>query len=298
MSQKQYKPHYLDLKKKWLDRQKAVKKTIWEEHKESLEWLHKNTKHVIVGSLASLLLMAHPMPAVAETPTAVPSPDKQMEDKIHNKVDKKSAMMQAMISFLPKEVQPLTADQEDILAKKFSELTGFKVTAELDGKRLNRSYGLIGAEQHLMRYPGDTIETHFTSVEDASSFGASGMAPGRGAWGYFVQGYSTLSQKDIDREKYYIAVPTFLAPGYNDHVNEYYKFFKFHKMLVVNPDNGKAMVCVIGDSGPAPFTGKHLGGSPEVMRYLERVDGAAKGPVVYFFIDDPDDKIPLGPLEL
>ena len=67
-------------------------------------------------------------------------------------------------------------------------------------------------------------------------------------------------------------------------------------MLVVNPQNGKAMVVVIGDAGPAAWTGKHLGGSPEVMKYLERVDGRQKGPVLYFFLDDPDDKIPLGPL--
>ena len=69
-------------------------------------------------------------------------------------------------------------------------------------------------------------------------------------------------------------------------------------MLVVNPENGKAMVVVIGDAGPAAWTGKHLGGSPEVMRYLERQDGRARGPVLYFFIDDFDDNITLGPIEI
>ena len=59
----------------------------------------------------------------------------------------------------------------------------------------------------------------------------------------------------------------------------------------------QALVVVVGDAGPAAWTGKHLGGSPEVMSYLERVDGRQKGPVLYFFIDDPEDKIPLGPLE-
>ena len=68
-------------------------------------------------------------------------------------------------------------------------------------------------------------------------------------------------------------------------------------MLLVNPENGKAMVTDIGDAGPAEFTGKHLGGSPEVMAYLERQDGAARGPVLYFFIDYPDDTIPLCPIE-
>ncbi len=99
-------------------------------------------------------------------------------------------------------------------------------------------------------------------------------------------------------EKYYVAVQTFLAPGWNDDVRGHYNFFRYRKMLVVNAQNGKAMVVVIGDAGPAPFTGKHLGGSPEVMAHLERKDGGARGPVLYFFIDDPDDTIPLGPIDV
>ena len=114
----------------------------------------------------------------------------------------------------------------------------------------------------------------------------------------FAYSAGEMTQKDIDREKYYIAVQTFMTSGYSEHVREYSEFFKFRKVLVVNPQNGKAMVVVIGDAGPAVWTGKQLGGSPEVMSYLERVDGAARGPVLYFFIDDPDDKIPLGPINI
>lgn len=68
-------------------------------------------------------------------------------------------------------------------------------------------------------------------------------------------------------------------------------------MLVFNPNTGRAVVAVIGDAGPAVWTNKQLGGSPEVMKHLERVDGKAKGKVLYFFIDDPEDKIPLGPID-
>jgi hypothetical protein len=39
-----------------------------------------------------------------------------------------------------------------------------------------------------------------------------------------------------------------------------------------------------------------FGGSPEVMQYLERKDGKQRGPVLYYFIDDQDDRIPLGPI--
>jgi hypothetical protein len=137
---------------------------------------------------------------------------------------------------------------------------------------------------------------HFDKEEEAKKFYGDGMAPGLGAWGYFVQSREQLTEKDKMREKYYIAVQTFLVPDYNQRVTEYRDFLKFRKMLVINPQNGKAMVVVIGDAGPAERTGKHLGGSPEVMSYLEREDGAKRGPVIYFFIDDPNDIIPLGPI--
>ena len=56
-------------------------------------------------------------------------------------------------------------------------------------------------------------------------------------------------------------------------------------------------MAVIGDSGPAAWTGKHFGGSPEVMAYLELNRGKQKGAVILFFVDDQNNKVPLGPLE-
>jgi hypothetical protein len=65
---------------------------------------------------------------------------------------------------------------------------------------------------------------------------------------------------------------------------------------VINPANGKTVVADIADAGPAKFTGKHFGASPEVMAYLEMKDGAQRGPALLFFVDDKDNKIPLGPV--
>ncbi len=69
-------------------------------------------------------------------------------------------------------------------------------------------------------------------------------------------------------------------------------------MLVVNPKTGQAVVADIADSGPSEYTGKHLGGSPEVMDELGLATGPRKGAVLYFFIDDPKDQIPLGPVKI
>ena len=289
-----YSPNYEDLKKKWQQLHTDLQDAFWDKHSKSLEWLDKSTKQIMLGSMTGLLLLSHPAvsPIYAER-LLPPPPTPTGQQVVASPVRTQEQLISDLKTILPHQVQPLNTDQETQIGQKLTEYFGISASAALQGKRLNRSYGLIGAEQHLMRYPGDTIDTHFSSADDAR-FASSGMAPGRGAWGYFAQSQEAMTQKDIDREKYYIAVQSFLSPGWNENVNEMYNFFKYRKMLVVNPENGKAMVVVIGDAGPAEWTGKHLGGSPEVMSYLERQDGGAKGPVLYYFLDDPEDKIPLG----
>lgn len=249
--------------------------------------------------MAGLLMLAQPVPAalLAQSVTNfVPEPS--AEPQSTPTLDPVTQLIQDLKVLLPPTVEPLAPDQEEQIATLLSERFGMKASPSYEGKRLNRSYGLIGAEQHLMRYPGDTMATHFDNPDDAAKYYSSGMAPGRGAWGYFAYSREGMTEQDVQREKWYIAVPTFLSPTWHNDVNAHYKFFRYRKMLVVNPENGKAVVADIGDAGPAPSTGKHLGGSPEVMKYLERVDGRAKGPVLYFFIRDPQDKIPLGPIEV
>lgn len=231
--------------------------------------------------------ISNPFPSLSIVNAQVP---------IFQEVDKNVFLISDIAKILPKDVKPLDAEEEQKISDILSRTYGIKVTPELSGKRLNRSYGFIGAEQHLARYPGDTLSTHFDSEEDSRMYWQSGMAPGLGAWGYFVSSGNSLSQLDKDRERYYIAVQTFLSKDFNSRFAEYRDFYKYRKMLVVNPNNGRAIVADIADAGPGESTGKHLGGSPEVMHYLERVDGSLKGPVLYFFIDDPDDKIKLGPI--
>ncbi|MBP7967136.1 hypothetical protein KAZ66_02575 [Candidatus Woesebacteria bacterium] len=298
MTVTQIRPDFDYLKQKWNERHTEIIETFHEKHKESLDWLSFNSKQFMLGSMAGLVMLSHPAVSPIYAERLLPAPTKNSTDTAqvaqHNPRTQAN-LISDLAPLLPSAVQSLSTEQEMQIAQKLSDYFQMSVSPILQGKRLNRSYGIIGAEQHLMRYPGDTMETHFTSEED-KRYWSSGMAPGRGAWGYFADSADTMSPKDIEREKYYIAVQSFLAPGWNENVNELYAFFKYRKMLVVNPENGKAIVVVIGDAGPAEWTGKHLGGSPEVMMHLERQDGGARGPVLYYFIDDPEDKIPLGPV--
>lgn len=287
------------VREKLAKRHEEVRDGVLSKHYDVFDWMHKNFSmhQLTAGSLGSLLLLSAP------NHIALPKPQVLLAaSELEKPIDKNIFLTTEVNSVLPKEVRELTPTEEDKIGKILTDKFGFTVAAEINGKRLNRSYGYIGAEQHLARFPGDTIATHFSSSstgnEDAYRFARSSMAPGLGAYRYFASSSAELTDKENDREKYYIAVQTFLSPNFLSNTKEMYEFFKFRKMLLVNPHNGKAMVVVIGDAGPAPWTGKHLGGSPEVMNYLERFDGAQKGPVLYFFIDDPEDTIPLGPIRV
>lgn len=296
MTQKQYKPHFEHLKNKWQDRQQYIQKTLIEKHQESINWLHKS-KQVVAGTMASVMMISHHAPASLIAQTFLP-PNNHNTISESSTPKTKEQLMAELTPVLPQSIEPLSEEQETKISNMFSEYFKIPVSAQFGDKRLNRSYGIIGAEQHLMRYPGDIMDSHFQTPEETEKFYASGMAPGRGAWGYFASSRDELTQTAIEREKYYIAVPTFMAPGWEENVGKLYAHFKHRKMLLVNPENGKAMIVVIGDAGPAPWTGKHLGGSPEVMQYLERKDGRARGPVLYFFVNDPEEKIPLGPINV
>lgn len=291
MDNKSSSQHYKKLKDKWVDKHKEVQKKLIDKHKESLDKVSSSARQLAIGTIGGVLLLSSPSSQLLSPPAQ----SSQRQEFVG--LNPRIVLITNLAKIIPESVGELTKDQELEVSEILNEHYGIKVVPELNGKRLNHTYGYIGAEQHLMRYPGDNMGTHFKTSEDSKKYYSSGMAPGRGAWGYFSYSRDTMAQEDVDREKYYIAVQTFLVPEYSSNVREYSQFFKYRKMLVVNPANGKAIVVVIGDAGPAKWTGKQLGGSPEVMKYLQRVDGKARGGVLYFFVDDPEDRVPLGPVE-
>lgn len=277
-------PKYEYLRKKWISKHKNLSEKFLDKHGSSL-------KHVTLGGLSGLMLLT--TPGVSVIPSQLP---RDVGQSITAAEDKNRLLAVELKKEVPEEVRTLTVEEEERITNILSTKLGFPVKAELEGIRLNRSYGLIGGEQHLYRFPGDNLFRHSDSASDWAMYGPAGIAPGLGAWGYFALSENEFSEKDKLKERYYIAVQTFLAPGFAENVGKYRDFFRYRKMLVINPKTGQTVVTVIGDAGPAEWTGKHLGGSPEVMHYLGLAKIARKGPVLYFFIDDPEDKIPLGPI--
>lgn len=278
-------PHYENLRKKWLDKHKDLTDNFWQKHAGTL-------RHLVLGGLGSALILTTPAASLA-LPQLTTVSDNASVGKTQ---DKNFPIAEALKGAVPGQVRNLTPEEEPEITQVLSDKFKIPVKAEITGIRLNRTYGIIGGEQHLYRYPGDNLYKHSDTASDWAMFGDAGIAPHLGAWGYFAPSEAAFTDKEKQMEKYYIAVQTFLAPGFAENVDRYRDFFKFRKMLVVNPETGQSVVTVIGDAGPAESTGKHLGGSPEVMHYLGLGENSRQGPVLYFFIDDPNDQVPLGPI--
>lgn len=285
MKFKSKREHFEILRKKWTARHKVAQNNFWEKHGEAL-------KQVALGSLGGLMLLSSPSGQISPPHSFI------SRDDIINDYDKNIWLAHELQDKIPDEVRALNKDEEEAVTDLLSKNFGFKVKAEIDNIRFNRNYGLIGGEQHLYRYPGDNLHAHADSSADWAQFGGAGIAPGLGAWGYFATSKEEFKEIDKQRERYYLAMQTFLAPGFAENFVKYRDFFKFRKMLVINVKTGQAAAAVIGDAGPSEWTGKHLGGSPEVMDILGLAQGPRKGAVLYFFIDDPKNEVPLGPVKV
>ncbi len=278
-----------------------VKETLREKNAEVASWLdNKFSSHTqlidfakqftTAATLAAHLAITQPVEAQVQQNLSV------LEQKQRNKLlseitqQELEEIIGKMVSYVNMDVGHLPKEEELYLEQQLSDLLGFEVVAELEGKRLNHTIGIMGGEQHLIRYPGDTLEDH-------DAYKEAGIAPNRGAFGWFTQD-GELTQKAILMEKYYFAVQTMYLSDWNSNHGELKPWYKFRKMIAVNPAEGLAVVGVVGDAGPAMWVKKQFGGSPEVIREGKIWSPKTRGRVLLLFVNDPNDEVPLGLIDL
>ena len=237
---------------------------------------------ILTGALILKPVQAKPLP----TPQ-----DAVSETVAENGTDLKTGLSDTLKKVLPERTRPLTREEEKFLESVIQNFTGVDARATLEGEHLNTTYGRIGLEQHLRRYPGDTINEH-----GEGQVLKEGLAPGLGAWGYFASSRSELTPQLEENERWYAVVQTLYLSDWNTRQPYLKDWYKYRKVLIVNTVNGNAVVADVADSGPAAWTGKQYGGSPEVMNALGGPK-YTKGAVIVFFVDDPENKVPLGPVD-
>ncbi len=288
-------------------RRKELVADFENKHQDSIKWLEKkgvnvdevltkSTKGALISMAAGMVMFSNGGISTSTTEKIdYSTPDLEavkLVSDIKGKASVNTELVASLQSQLPKNTKVLSTGDENALASSISQLTGVKVVSELEGNRLNTNYGRIGLEQHLPRYKGETMVDHLDHDPAEARYGRSGMTRNRGSFGYFAANKQSLTQEAIDQEKYYVVVQTFEIKGYKNNIN----WFKRRKVVVVNPENGRAIVGDISDSGPAKWTGKNFGGSPELMDHLGMYPGERKTPVLMFFVDDPTGSVKLGPI--
>lgn len=272
------------------------------KHKEAIAWgkkkgikpaeiAQKGAKGLAAGIATSAMVLSAGVAPTGQIPAKDLEPKKEISKQISDPEIKSSIKAREDVTAKVKNILKVTnLSDEKQMEKILSKILKTSVKAELDGIRLNATYGSMGYESHLSRYPGDNISTHFQSNVEAKRFSKTSMAGGSGAWGYIAPGRKALTQKDIDREKYYLVAQTWLSPNWG--TADVKQWFRHRKMVVVNPQNGHVAVGVLEDAGPEESTGRKFGGSPEIF---EELDLFSTGPnVLMYFVDDPKDQIPLG----
>ncbi|MFZ5376137.1 MAG: hypothetical protein ACOZAN_00510 [Patescibacteria group bacterium] len=249
----------------------------------------KSQQFLAAISFAGQVAMNNPSPV---NPTSVQAQEQEKPDPLTVKItqEEHQEIIGKMVSYVNMPAGHLKSDDELYLEQQLADMLGFEVTAELDGHRLNHTIGIMGSEQHLKRYPGDTLDQH-------DAYQEAGIAPNRGAFGWFLES-GELTKKAIEREKYYFAVQLMYLPDWNENYPELKPWYKYRKMVVINPAEEVAVVGVVADAGPAMWVKKQSGGSPEVIREGKIWSPKTKGKVMLLFVDDPEDKIPLGPISL
>lgn len=287
----------LDFQKKYQDAYKFLN-----EKEIDLKYIRRHSSKLLgAGALAGTLLLTPPthsknLPDLKKIASSL-----RLGEDVKQVELPSVAFKLALSKMLPEETRPLSRQEEKYLEQLIYDNLGIRARATLEGEHLNTTYGNIGAEQHLKRYPGDNLAAH---APENDEYGADnpqeilkeGIAPGLGAWGYFAPSKSELTQELENTERWYAVVQTLYLPEWGSRQPYLRDWYKYRKVLIVNTGNGKAVVASIADAGPAAWTGKHFGGSPEVMDYLGG-PRYKEGPVLVFFVDDPNNQISLGPVE-
>ncbi len=247
-------------------------------------------KILATTALTGSILMSSPGNVKITSPIEIVN--RMQKADIDDSVLSQKKLIDTLAEILPEKPRPLLRVEEKLLEQAFENTLKVKARATLEGEHLNTTYGYIGAEQHLRRYPGDNGANHSGY---SGTVLKEGIAPGLGAWGYFAPNQAELTPDLEETEKWYAVVQTLYLPDWNRRQPYLRDWYKYRKVLIVNTINGNAVVAAIADSGPAAWTGKHYGGSPEVMEYLGG-SRYKKGKVILFFVDDPENKAPLGPV--
>jgi hypothetical protein len=198
------------------------------------------------------------------------------------------AIFEKLVDLVNLPAGQLEKQSELYLEQQLSDILGFDIVAELENHRLNHTTGVMRPEPHLKRYPNDELKNH-SNVLEAS------IAKSRSAFGWFVN-HGSITPEAESLERYYFSLKLYNLKNWSSQYKELKQWYKFRKMVVINPSERVAVVGIVGNIDHQNQLKKQFGASPEVIREGKIWSPKSQGKVLIMFVDDPENKISLGPI--
>lgn len=247
----------------------------------------------------TLFIDTQPPDNTAQTPTdsltvtvdsLLASTDKSTTLLTTISIEEHQSVLEKMKELLEYPAGQLDQQSELYLEQQLSDIVGFEVTNELENQRMLYTTGKVKALPHLKRHPQDVASAH-------TKYTYAGMQEKRSSFGWFMdQGTVTDTLSQV--EKYYMSLQLYYLPQWQQDHKQLKTWYKHRKLLVINPYDQLAVVCAVGSIGPSiPFK-YQFGASPETILEGKLWSREARGRALVLFVDDPTNKVPLGPVSL
>src|SRR3990167_10746418 len=166
--------HFLFLKNQLGAYQAQAKQNLQDKYPRAQQWLatrqldigkiRQHSQRLLTGAtLSSVLLLAQP-----ENPPALNPPTEQhrlARATLTTSSQLKSGLARALAPLLPARIGHPNPENEAKISQVIEDNLGIKAAIGLEGQRLNHSLGFIGYEQHLQRFPGDSLRLHDEFLE-------------------------------------------------------------------------------------------------------------------------------------
>lgn len=167
--------------------------------------------------------------------------------------------------------------------QQLSDLLGFAVTSEKQGRRLPFVICQAEALNHWRREPNDILDNHQAVLE-------AGLSNNRSALGWIKPAQANL-------EKFGVSLPLQALANWAQEREQIREWYLKQQVVVINPARQKAAVAAVIDVGPAYQQRFQVGLSPELIRTTEAWHPSSRGKVVILLIDQAQ-AVELGPTTL
>jgi len=199
--------------------------------------------------------------------------ERNEKQKIYNEVtaEEKSAIFEKLRLLFTQKTLLNDLEMRLYLEQQLSDITGLQITSEIDGYNLPHTLVKMQAGPHQLRNFGDQVNNH-AKIKEAL------IEEKRSEFGWFGE--------LIEEEKFGIGLPLFLLKKWQTKYKQTINWFKYRKILVINPWKNLMAVGNITAISPIYTQRFQAVANPELSRTIKLWFPNSQGKACLFLIEN------------